>query len=77
MLNLPATTSTIRGLVEVKTLATMHRQDVPFLATASAAHRETMKADNAIKSLSTSSPPALMATVRNVQRQAIRTAARP
>ena len=51
MLHLPAADSTIRDLVEVETLATMHRQDVPFLANASTAHRETMKADKAIKSV--------------------------
>ena len=51
MIHLPAANSPIRDLVDVETLATMNRQDVPFLANASAAHREAMKADKAIKSV--------------------------
>ena len=51
MLNLPAANSPIRDLFDVNDLATMHRQDVPFLASVTAAHCETMKADKAIKSV--------------------------
>ena len=51
MLHLPAADSTIRDLVEVETLATMRRQDVPFLPSASASHREAMRADKTIKSV--------------------------
>ena len=51
MLNLPATDSPIRDLVDIGDLATMHRQDVPFLANALSGHRAMMKADKAIKSV--------------------------
>ena len=51
MLHLPAANSTIHDIVDVETLATMHRQDVPFVANAIAACRETMKDDKAIKSV--------------------------
>ena len=51
MLHLPVANSTIRDLVDVETIATMRRQDVPFVSNASAAHRETMKSDKSIKSI--------------------------
>ena len=50
MLHLPTAGSTIRNLFEVRQLATLHRQDVPFLRDATVAHRQAMNADKAIRS---------------------------
>ena len=51
MLHLPAANSTIRNLFEVEQLASTRRQDVPFLRDATVAHRQTMNADKAIRSV--------------------------